>query len=45
MKKTALAIACVCTVIALSVTNSTLFVQATGYNIIVKVSSPTQNKT
>ena len=45
MKKTALAIACVCTVIALSVTNSTLFVQATTYNIFVEVSSPIQNKT
>ena len=31
--------------IALMVTNSKLFVQATGYNIVVKVSSPVQNKT
>ena len=45
MKRTAVAIACVCTVIALSVTNSTLFVQATTYNIFVEVSSPIQNKT
>ena len=45
MKKKALAIICVCTLIALMVTNSKLFVQATGYNIVVRVSSPVQNKT